>query len=178
MGAPIRNVLSTWPELLTALDAKNDASLIIKVENEGTRIFDVTVSKLLHQMNIFNGWLLVFHDISTFKQTEEALVNSENKLRSLFSAMTDVILILDKEGRYLEIAPTNPSNLARDPFNLIGKTIFDLFPTVKSALFIDTIQKVLQTGEMVRVDYSMNIEGRLVWFAGNVSPLTKTLSHG
>jgi hypothetical protein len=45
------------------------------------------------------------------RQTEEELRTSEAELRALFEAMTDVILVLNGEGRYLKVAPTNPSLL-------------------------------------------------------------------
>jgi PAS domain S-box-containing protein len=50
-------------------------------------------------------------DVTESRRTEEALRASEAELRALFAAMTDVILVLDAEGRYLKIAPTNPSLL-------------------------------------------------------------------
>ncbi len=42
-------------------------------------------------------------------------VRAEERLRALFGAMSDVILVLDAEGRYREIAPTNPSLLYKPP---------------------------------------------------------------
>jgi diguanylate cyclase (GGDEF)-like protein/PAS domain S-box-containing protein len=172
LGASAISLFSRWPELLLTISSGKESSLEIQVENGRPRTFEVTISTLHQHRNAINGWLLVFHDITAYKQTETALIESENKLRSLFKSMTDVILILDKNGRYLEIAPTNPSNLARDPFNLLGKTVFDIFPVEQAELFIKTIHQSLNTQNMVRVDYSMDIDNRKVWFAGNVSPLT------
>ena len=45
------------------------------------------------------------------RESQEAATHSASELRALFAAMTDVIIVLDKEGRYLRIAPTNPSRL-------------------------------------------------------------------
>jgi len=46
---------------------------------------------------------------------------SELELRTLFASMNDVILIVDKDTRYLRIAPTNPSRLFLPPEELIGQ---------------------------------------------------------
>lgn len=37
---------------------------------------------------------------------------SEKNLRTLFNAMEDVVLVINNEGRYIQIAPTNPSLLS------------------------------------------------------------------
>jgi PAS domain S-box-containing protein len=44
-------------------------------------------------------------------QAREELAKSEADLRALFSAMEDVILVYDRDGRYVRVAPTNPSRL-------------------------------------------------------------------
>jgi hypothetical protein len=47
------------------------------------------------------GWFAIFHDISTYKKTEEAFLASENKIDLCFIPLR-CGLILDKDGRYLE----------------------------------------------------------------------------
>ena len=59
-------------------------------------------------------------DVTERRQAEEP-ADLEAELRALFAAMTDVILVLDIEGRYVKIAPTNPSLLYKPPDELIGK---------------------------------------------------------
>ena len=54
-------------------------------------------------------------DISERKRAEDALRRSEAELRALFASMEDVILVLDRGGRYLRIAPTTPALLYRRP---------------------------------------------------------------
>ncbi len=50
-------------------------------------------------------------DVTERKRVEEKLRESENKLRAIFAAIRDAIFVFDKDGRYLEIAPTDPANL-------------------------------------------------------------------
>jgi diguanylate cyclase (GGDEF)-like protein/PAS domain S-box-containing protein len=173
IGSPYNGIFNHLPKLMMTLEKGEDTKFEIDIENGHCRVFEVTLSHLAFSYGEISGWLLIFHDVTRFKETEAALIHSESKIRSLFTAMTDVILVLDKDGRYLEIAPTNPSNLARDPFNLVGKTVFDIFPADLANLFMETITKTLETRQIVSVDYSMKIDDREVWFAGNVSPLTE-----
>src|SRR4030095_7309543 len=61
------------------------------------------------------------------KRGEEALRASEGELRAVFSAMRDVILVLDATGRYRKVAPTHPGLLYRSADVLLGPTLHDVF---------------------------------------------------
>jgi len=103
-------------------------------------------------------------------QKEESLRRSEAELRSLFSAMSDVVLLLDAEGRYLRIAPTNPALLYRPSEELIGKTIREVFPAHLAELFMGYIREALASRSPVKGGYSLQIDGREIWFDATVSP--------
>jgi PAS domain S-box-containing protein len=105
---------------------------------------------------------------------QAALTASENKLRSIFASLTDVILILDQEGRYLEIAPTSTKRLFLPPDELLGKSVTEVFPPEQADFFIATIRDTLASGKVTMVDYALTIGNDLVWFSGIVSPLSAT----
>ena len=56
-------------------------------------------------------------------------------MRALLASMDDVILILDRDGRYIEIVPTNPQLLYRPAEGLVGRYIRDVFPPDEARLF-------------------------------------------
>jgi PAS domain S-box-containing protein len=135
--------------------------------NEQTIWFAGTVSPLTKDSVIWIG-----RDITAARQAEVALRNSESKLRSLFAAMTDVIIVYNNEGRYLEIAPTDPSNLYRPPVDMLGKTVLEVMPPDIAGFIINNIVQTLQNDEPTLMDYSLVIDGQEVWFAASVSPLS------
>ena len=106
------------------------------------------------------------------KQAQEALAASESELRALFAAMTDVVIVYDAEGRYLEIAPTMPTNLLQSPDELLGKTMSELLPPDQANFFIEHIQQTLKTGQLTSVEYSLRIGEKDIWYAALVSPLS------
>ena len=57
------------------------------------------------------------------KHAQENLLESENNLRTLFNAMSDVVFEMDYDGRYINIAPTSPELIFKPSDDLIGKTL-------------------------------------------------------
>ena len=131
-----------------------------------------TISPILNESGIITHFLAVKDDITARKDAVEALSASEAQMRAFFSAMTDVIIVYSSDGRYLMIAPTNQAKLIRPPVDLLGKTVTDVLPPDQAALFVETIQKTLNSGEMNSVEYRLLIDNRETWFSALVSPMT------
>ena len=93
------------------------------------------------------------------------------RLRALFVAMNDVILVLDAEGRYLEIAPTSPSLLYRPSEELLGRTLHEVMPEEQADVFLEHIRRALETQRPVNTEYSLLIDNEEIWFSGAVSPM-------
>src|SRR3989441_5993345 len=99
------------------------------------------------------------------------LRQSEAELQALFSAISDVIVVLDVEGRYVKIAPTSPSLLYRPAPELIGRKLHEVFDQADADKFLGYIRRALETHATVHAEYSLQMEGREVWFAAAISPL-------
>ena len=115
----------------------------------------------------------VAHDVTEERQAQEALKASEAELRALFVAMTDVIVVFDSGGRYLKIAPTDPTHLYKPSEELIGKSLGQVFQKAEADFFLDHIRRALAEGQMHRIEYSLRVDEADVWFDGTVSPLSK-----
>ncbi len=103
---------------------------------------------------------------------EESLKASEAELRALFAAMSDLILVLDAEGRHLKIAPTNPKHVYLPAEERLGKTIHEIFPKDKADILFEYVRRALDEGRTQRLEYSLPISDGEVWFEGSVSPMT------
>jgi two-component system, cell cycle sensor histidine kinase and response regulator CckA len=108
----------------------------------------------------------------TRRQVEDSLKASEAELRALFAAMTDIILVLNSEGRYLRIAPTDPTYLFEPSARLVGKTLHEVFPKGKADWFLEQIRQTLEKGQRHSIEYQLSISGAELWFDGSVSPLS------
>jgi PAS domain S-box-containing protein len=94
------------------------------------------------------------------------------ELEALFAAINDVILVLDADGRYVRIAPTNPSLLYRPAAELLGKTLREVFDGAQAEQFMEYIRAALETRTTIHFEYSLSIGGRDVWFSGAMSPMS------
>src|SRR2546425_9009744 len=99
------------------------------------------------------------------------LRESDAELQALFSAISDLILVLDVEGRYVKIAPTSPSLLYRPAPELIGRTLHEVFDQENADKFLGYIRRALAARETVQAEDSLHIECREVWFAAAISPM-------
>ncbi len=115
----------------------------------------------------------VGRDITERRNAEEALRASEAELRALITAMMDVVLVLNAEGRYLRIPETNPTLLYRPPKELVGKTLHEVFPKAQADYFLSYVKQTLATRQPVAIEYSMPIGDETFWFTATISPLSE-----
>jgi len=105
------------------------------------------------------------------QQRTLALSDSEAELRALFLAMPDVILVIDRQGRCLQIAPTSPDLLYRLADELIGKTFLEVFPPEQAKQFLEKIQQALDLQQPIHFEYPLQVDQRSFWFAASISPM-------
>ena len=113
----------------------------------------------------------VGRDVTERKRTEEALATSEKEMRALFAAMNDVVFVIDCDGTYRKIAPTNPSLLYKPRQELLGKTLRDIFPAERAETFIHTVCQVIETGQTAHIEYQLAIDDQPIWFEASISPM-------
>jgi len=107
-----------------------------------------------------------------YKVKENQSLNmTEIQLKDLFAAIKDVILIVDEYGRYLEIAPTDPSLLYRPSHEILGKTVHEIFPVDQAEFFLSKIRETLKENKAINIEYILEIGNRDVYFLGTLSPL-------
>ena len=113
----------------------------------------------------------ILRDISDRRSVEDALRSSQAELLALFNAIQDVIIVLDRDGRYLKVAPSAAPHLYKPSEELMGKTMHEVLPQAAADFFLSRIQQVLATGTTAKVDYSLPIGDREIWFDATIAPL-------
>ncbi|MBP0026760.1 ATP-binding protein [Roseofilum sp. Guam] len=100
------------------------------------------------------------------------------EFKTLFSAISDLILIFDAQGYIVNIAPTTPKPLYQMPSELIGKSVQDIFEPEQSTTFIHLIWQSLNTQTTLQTEYQLTIEEQSFWFAATIAPITDVSGMG
>lgn len=97
----------------------------------------------------------VIRDITESKQLEEALIESEEKYRSILNASPDNITITDLDGRILIISPTAKKMFGYDPDfdNFVGMQILDFIVPEDVEKAQANIRRMYQGGNLRSNEY-------------------------
>lgn len=133
--------------------------------------FDYRFSPIQTADDQIIGVTVFGRDITERKQAEDALKYSQAESQALFNAMSDVVLVIDRDGRYIKIPPTNPALLIAPVEELLGKTAYDVFPPATAERLIHVIQQVLATQQPQTIEYDFLLNQQTAWFSASVSPL-------
>jgi len=129
---------------------------ITRVRKDGMRVqLEISSIALYDSKGKVTGFVSVNRDISV----EKALQNSEAELQALFASMKDLVIIYNKEGRYLKIASKDTSMLIKNPEDLLGKTIHEFFPKEEADRFVRHIQTVLETQKTMPIECRLRARG-------------------
>jgi PAS domain S-box-containing protein len=111
--------------------------------------------------------------LRSYEKASVEKAESEQQLRSLFAAMSDIVMVFDKDGIFLQMAPTSPVRIYQPEVNRIGKTVYEIFPQNVADIFHKNITLTLKEKKLINVEYSIPFPDQLVWFNGRVSPFTE-----
>ena len=93
------------------------------------------------------------------------------KMSPLFGAIEDIIITIDKDGKFLFVAPTSTEFLAFPANQIPGKSLQDLFDKEQADSFKEQIFKCLKKNQTIKYEYPLPVRGRQMWFDAKISPL-------
>ena len=108
-------------------------------------------------------------DIQREVQQREA---AQSELAALFASMTDAVVVLSKEGRYIRVPSTNAPRLLMPPEDLPGRLMTDVMPPGQAEEFMSIIRQALDEQRTATVEYPLELEGSTYWYSAAVSPIS------
>lgn len=149
------------PKLEQTIRTRKGETLIIRWSNT-----------LLIEGQEITGCVSIGEDITEQRAAVEALRRSEEKLRALFTSMTDIILVIREDGSLEEVAPT-ASDLIRKK-GTSGRSLADLFPEEQTEFFLQAIRKALHQQPYITLEYSIVVEGMERWYEARLSAISSS----
>ena len=127
------------------------------LNKDGTRILVEMSSAIMKGVDGKpTGFVAVSRDISERKRIEDALRESEQKLRSVFEAMSDAVAVTDILGNIVEV---NEATLHLHGYSrkedLIGKNALDLVAEKDRARVMEGIGKAVGEGSAALAEYAV-----------------------
>ncbi len=92
-------------------------------------------------------------------------------LHTLCSNLSDMVLVVDAHGRFVEIFAIHPILPATPNQALNQKTLHDTFPAPQADMLLLKIQEALATRQVISIDYHLTVATRTHWFTGAIHPL-------
>ena len=93
-------------------------------------------------------------------------------MRAIVAALPDLILVLDREGRYLEIHSNRAEILVQPREALVGHTIPEFLPAPVATLWLEKIAACLLTGTTQTLEYALEVQAGPRVFEARMVPYT------
>jgi PAS domain S-box-containing protein len=131
-----------------------------------------TRNMTVRQVRLENSERLIMLQDVTEELTSDDRRRANAELRALLAAINDLIMVIDIQGEYLQVAPTAPELLYRASTELVGKNVRDVFPPDLADQFLENAHTVVQAGKVLSMEYTVNVRGRDTIFLGTISRLS------
>jgi PAS domain S-box-containing protein len=113
----------------------------------------------------------VGRDISERLKNEAALKESEERYRVLVENMTDFVFLINQQNQILSINQSASRFLKRKSEEVIGLSIFQIFPEALAKNYAASISRVFKSGEPVIVERKAELGENSIWLFASLSPI-------
>ncbi|HLF00525.1 MAG TPA: GAF domain-containing protein, partial [Anaerolineales bacterium] len=109
---------------------------------------------------------------SSSANRRRALGTGGDELRSVLAALGDYVFVFDADGRFLEITSAVGDITGYSPAELIGRTLYDLFPAPQAELGLSLIRRALHSDQPINYEYKSELKSREKWLAITAVPVS------
>lgn len=150
---------------------KNGKSLINEreiIHKDGS----IKIVEMNSKILVDGSYLSIIRDMTARYLAQSKLKESELQLRTLFKTMREVVLEIDSEGVYVNIAPTSDELLIDDRMKMLGRNMREFLPANVFNICMEKIKFSLNTGYNTIAEYPLEIKGKTLWFEARITPKT------
>jgi formate hydrogenlyase transcriptional activator len=94
------------------------------------------------------------------------LERSENRLAAILNALPDLVFVVDRDGRYIEILTSREDLLYRPVTEMLGRRFHDLLPQPIADAHLRLARQTLESRASHTFEYSLRVRAGERWFEG------------
>jgi PAS domain S-box-containing protein len=183
VGMPLENLLPTrvcqqCQEYFEACQrgADDPQALTTRLNFTGVKkngqefVAEATISRL----QIQNGAILslVIREIIPLDGANRSQHNHQQLLETIFNNAPDLLVLKDRDGKYLDVNPAFCAYLGKDHGEIIGKSDFDLFPRDEAIIYRQGDNLAHERMKTLSFIEPTSQNGEKCWMRVNKSPVT------
>ncbi|GEM_PF-2079867 len=140
---------------------------------------DQTSAPIVNEKGEVTGMVIVFSDVTERHQAQVKLraqvklQESEELYRTLAEAVQDNIYIVDTEGRIVYANSSAARDFGFTQESLVGKHLFDIYPSRIAEDFIVSIRKIFESGSFQNQEEKLNLLSKEVWYEYRFYPIPR-----
>ena len=120
---------------------------------------------------------LMLQDIINRTKTEQALQDSESRLRAIVQAIPDLMVIIDEDGHYLDALPTTNNQFYPRALALIGSNLHSELPPDTADRILATVRDSLRLQQTQTIEYERDFKMGQRLVEGRAQPLGYTVNN-
>jgi len=110
------------------------------------------------------------------KLAEQTIRESANEQRAILSAIPDLMLVLDADGRYLRVWANDPQKLSGNEQSLLGRTVFDVLDDRSAKQIMSALKEADEKGFSSGQNICVNTASGYLWYELSTSLKNKETS--
>lgn len=124
----LKDIIAIWPGIAETFRVPHDFETEVKINGDAPKILNVSITKLKDKDGQATGRMLVWRDITQYRQFEATLRDSEARFKALFQGAPDAIIITDKNSRIILVNNQTMTLFGYTIEELTGNTIDMVIP--------------------------------------------------
>ncbi len=124
----LNDLIAIWPGFAESFRIPHDFETEVRINGDAPRILSVQTTNLKDHDGQSKGRMVVWRDITQYRQVESTLRESEARFKALFQGAPDAIIITDKNSRIVLVNNQTITLFGYAMEELMGKSIDLLIP--------------------------------------------------
>jgi len=138
--------------------SNNEFSFRIKNRNGNVYWLKAIRNPIYVEDNQLIGFLFTYQDITELKNLKDDYQQKDEILNALLEAPKNILSVIDLEGKIYQISDLFAEKVNSTKEELIGKSIWDIFPPDSTKLRKKWIDQVIQSRQTLRVEDKSTID--------------------